>query len=137
MSCRFRHPHVSERHTGRSLQILKKGDWDPVGAFFERPPAFSKKRREFELSAVPTEGERIDNCEWFFSPSASFGGTSLPEGGFSGRQKPRGFPPWGKLSAELTDEGDTRPLPFKGYNTVGRAFKERRYKIPITFLRNL
>ena len=33
----------------------------------------------------------------------------------------RGFPLGGKLSAELTDEGDIRPLPFKASNTVGRG----------------
>jgi len=49
----------------------------------------------------------------------------------------RGFPLGGKLSAELTDEGDIRPLPFKASNTVGRVFKERLYKIARAFLQNM
>jgi len=68
-----------------------------------------------------------------------FGRDTFPPAGkaYQAGRNPRGFPLGGKLSAELTDEGDIRPLPIDASKAAGRAFKERPYKIPITVLQNL
>jgi len=37
------------------------------------------------------------------------------------------LPPWGKLAAKLTDEGDIRPLPFKASNAVACSRRKKHY----------
>jgi len=59
--------------------------------------------------------------KWTFILKVHFFIRILPWRRLSSPQKPKRLPPRGKLSAELTDEGDIRPLPFKAPYTVGRG----------------
>ena len=80
-----------------------------------------------ERSCCHSDALRDCSVSIHYNPSGPSGHLPLHKGGsWAGRNLKR-LPSGGKLSAELTDEGDIRPLPFKASNTVGRALNERPY----------
>jgi len=122
-------------YTREALQVGRNLKRLPPGGKLSAKLTDEGDIRPLPFKASNTVGRALAAAEKSIVPNGrcplirhGLGRDTFPPGGRlqAGRNLKR-LPPGGKLAANLTDEGDIRPLPFKASNTVGRAFKERPY----------